>query len=84
VAFRLFPRSRREKAPIQATIELSRFATGSRRYEARPVRLAVRGKEVLFDPQDFVAYGWTPRAARKRCLEKVVAYLRVKAKIPEE
>ncbi len=84
MAFRLFPRSRKKGAPIQASIQVERYTTGDHRYEARPVRMTIRDREVSFDAQNFIAYGWSRRAARKRCLEKVIAYLKERAKIPEE
>jgi hypothetical protein len=77
---KLFSIFRKKATFFQATIEVVRYGTGTRRHEARPVSMNVRGKEVSFDSQDFVAYGWTRRAARKRCLEKVIPYLREQAK----
>jgi len=82
--FKLFPFFRKKASFIQINIEVRRYAKGTRRYEARPVSMDLRGKEVSFDSQDFVAYGWTRRAARKRCLEKVIPYLRDQAKVHEE
>lgn len=84
MAFRLFPSFRKKGAPIQAIIEVEPYGRGDHRYGARPVRMTIRDREVSFDAENFITYGWSRRAARKRCLEKVVAYLKERAKIPEE
>ncbi len=76
-----FPfRGRSKGAPIQVVVGVERYATGRSRFEARPVSMTVRGKEIPFQADEFVAYGWTRRAARKRCLAKVLPYVQKRAK----
>ncbi|MFQ5904927.1 MAG: hypothetical protein ACE5JO_14685 [Candidatus Binatia bacterium] len=84
MSFHLFSSSRKRGTPIEATIEVERYNTGVRRYEARPLRMAVRGKVITFRMEDFIAYGWTARAARRRCLKKVLPYLTERAKVQKE
>ena len=84
MAFKPFSRTRRKGAPIEASIEVARYETGARRYRAEPVKMAIQGKEVPFQPVDFFVYGRTRRGAGKRCLKKVVAYLKQQAKIHGE
>ena len=66
--------------PIEATVEVDRLGRGRGRYEARPTRMSVGGTAVSFRMEDFVSYGWTRRGAHKRCLRKVIAFLRIRAK----
>jgi hypothetical protein len=65
---------------IEATVEVARFARGARRFEARPARMEIGGVSVPYRMEDFLAYGWTQRGARKRCLRKVITYLKQRAK----
>ena len=84
MVFKLFSRTRRKGSPIDASIEVERYGTGARRYRASPVRMAIRGKEVSFQFEDFIAYGWTRRGPGKRCLAKVVSFLKEEVKTHEE
>ena len=90
MTFSTFSTTRRQEAidkkaaPIETLIEVERYMTGFRRYRASPLRMAIRGKEVPFQPVDFFVYGRTQRGAGKRCLKKVVAYLKQQAKIHGE
>ena len=84
MVFKLISRARRKGSPIEASIEVDRFGNGVRRYRASPVRMVVRGKELSFQVEDFITYGRTRRGAGKRCLEKVVAFLKEQAKIHEQ
>ncbi len=83
MAFRLLPRPRRRGAPLEASIEVERYEKGTRRYRAEPVRMAIRGKEISFQADNFMAYGRTGRGARKRCLAKVLSFLKEKVKTHE-
>jgi len=74
MGFRLLPRFRKKGEPIQATIHVESYGTGDHRYEARPVTMAIRGLEVSFQVEDFIAYGRTRRGAgledrRKRAVK---------------
>ena len=71
---------RKKRTPIEATVEVDRCSRGGRRYEARPTRMSVNGTAVSFRIEDFVSYGWTRRGAHKRCLQKVIAFLKIRAK----
>ena len=84
MGFRLLPRFRKKGEPIQATIQVESYGTGDHRFEARPVTMAIRGLEVSFQVEDFIAYGRTRRGARMRCLEKVVVFLKEQAKIHQQ
>ncbi len=84
MVFKLFSRTRRKGSPIEAFIVVERYRDGVHNYRASPVRMAIRGKEISFQVEDFIAYGRTQRGARKRCLAKVVSFLKEKAKAHEE
>ncbi len=81
---KLFSRTRSKGSPIEAFIEVERYRDGVHNYRASPVRMAIRGKEVSFQFEDFIAYGWTRRGPGKRCLAKVVSFLKEEVKTHEE
>jgi hypothetical protein len=70
----------KKRTPIEATVEVERFGRRGHRYEARPARMTIGGTSVSFRTEDFVTYGWTQRGARKRCLRKVISYLKQRAR----
>ena len=84
MVFKLFSRTRRKGSPIEASIEVERYRNGVHRYRASPFRMAIRGEELSFQVEDFIAYGRTRRGTKKRCLAKVVSFLKEKAKAHEE
>lgn len=65
--------------PIEATVEVDRRGRGGRRYEARPARMSVGGKPVSFQVEHFITYGRTRRGAQRRCVRKVISYLKTRA-----
>jgi hypothetical protein len=80
----LLSKFRRKGAPVEVWVHVERRGTGPLRYEARPVVMRVRGKEIGFGAGDFLAYGRTRRSARRGCLKKALAYLEERDGLPGE